>query len=352
MNNVALVTGGAGFIGSRLVARLSAEYENVVVYDNLHEQVHGPQPIVPKFDDNVELIIGDVCDKQKIKSLVNSTQPELIYHLAAETGTGQSMDELSRYCDVNVTGTANLLESALELSRCKIVLSSSRAVYGEGAYHTSSGAVLVPDHRDTTAMSAGNFAISEINGQAGSPAASDENTPTVPVSVYASTKLMQEYLLKNAAVRDSLDFSILRFQNVFGDGQSLRNPYTGVLSIFISQLQAGQTLNIYEDGMTVRDFVYVDDVVESLFLARGPAATGMTLNVGTGIATSMLDAAKTLLVKMNLDESRQAISGDFRAGDIRYAVADISKAKEVLGWEPKVSFEQGMDRLIEWSLAQ
>lgn len=300
----------------------------------------------------MSFVQGDVTDREALHSCVARTRPDVIFHLAAETGTGQSMDEVARYCEVNVTGTANLIEATHALDRTKIVLASSRAIYGEGAYRAQSGALHVPGHRDMEELHAGKFDISSINGVAVEPVPTPEKIEPNPVSVYASTKLMQELLIRNAAVAENLDFSILRFQNVFGDGQSLKNPYTGVLSIFIAQLLRGEGLNIYEDGHTVRDFVYVEDVVSAICRAVEPDANGGTFNVGTGQATTIQHAAETIISKLGMSVDRLQITGDFRAGDIRYAVADITAIDAALGWRPATSFEDGTAKLIEWSKAE
>ncbi|OQW71715.1 MAG: hypothetical protein BVN35_15370 [Proteobacteria bacterium ST_bin11] len=352
-----LITGGAGFIGSRLVSALSqGEPEsNIWVLDNLHPQVHGLNPELPHFASTVNFIKGDIADKLIVKSAVELAQPELIYHLAAETGTGQSYDEVSRYCEVNVSGTANLIEAVRTISGAvtkKIVLAASRAVYGEGGYRDSMGRVYTGLPRQAQMMSLRNFEVPLAAG-AKFPAeaiASNAQLSVAPSSVYASTKLMQEYLLNQTGEGAGWSSTILRFQNVYGPGQSLRNPYTGVLSIFSRQLLEGKKLEIYEDGRIARDFVYVDDVVDALVKAGLQTLPhGTTIDIGTGQAISILDVARLLMKYLGVSDDHYSVTGAFRVGDIRHACADIDAARDLLGWAPRVSAETGLSLLANWA---
>jgi len=345
-----LITGGAGFIGSRLTRQLSVQHD-VWVLDSLHPQVHGPDAVMPTFAPNVRAFVGDVRDEAMVAHVMRHAQPQVIYHLAAETGTGQSHDELVRYCEVNVTATARLIDAARHHAPGlhQIILAGSRAVYGEGLYNDAMGARVVPDARLGTALDGGDFEIRDVAGTALTPQATDEATTPSPSSVYASTKLMQEYLIVQAAARATWKGTILRMQNVYGPGQSLRNPYTGVLSIFCSQLRAGKKLDIYEDGDIVRDFVFVDDVVQAFVLALGTTVPhGTIVNIGSGRASTILGVAQQLMALLGVDKTSYAISGRWRPGDIRHAVADISRAQQLLGWTPGVSLEQGLERLVNW----
>jgi dTDP-L-rhamnose 4-epimerase len=351
-----LITGGAGFIGSRLVKALhaAAPDDKIWVFDNLHPQVHGPQAKPPVLPTGSMFRLGDVKDATALRDVVQEAQPDLIFHLAAETGTGQSYDEVSRYCEVNVSGTAHLIEalrSAQHPAR-RVVLAASRAVYGEGGYRDADGREHVGLPRDAAAMSAGNFDV-PMPATACLPAhpiPSHAGLPPAPASIYASTKLMQEYLLKQAGEGSPWKATMLRFQNVYGPGQSLRNPYTGVLSIFAQQLLSGQGLNIYEDGEIARDFVFVDDVVSAL-VAAGEADLphGATLDIGLGEPTTILHTAKLLMQFLGCSERELKVTGQFRVGDIRYAVADISAARKLLAWEPAVTVEEGLSRLAQWA---
>lgn len=355
-----LITGGAGFIGSRLVSALqkTEPASRIWILDNLHPQVHGLNPENPSFSKAVEFVRGDVADKATMQSIIASAQPELIYHLAAETGTGQSYDEVSRYCEVNVTGTANLIEAVRTESVAvtkKIVLAASRAVYGEGAYRDSDGRVYVGLPRQSEDMSSGEFSV-HLPSDAKLPAhaiPSNCNLPVAPASVYASSKLMQEYLLKQTGEGSAWKATILRFQNVYGPGQSLRNPYTGVLSIFCRQLLEGKTLAIYEDGQIARDFVYVDDVVDALVKAGiNDLPHGATVDIGTGEAVSILDVARLLIQSLGIKNEPLTITGQFRVGDIRHACADIHAAQDLLGWKPNVSVANGLALLANWAAAE
>lgn len=346
------ITGGAGFIGSRLSRKLAANGAHITVYDSFHPQVHhdGLDP----FEDlpQITVVRGDVADKARLEDAVKRAQPNLIYHLAAETGTGQSYDEPSRYCEANVLGTTNLVESIRKIPtpNMRVILAGSRAVYGEGGFADKSGQTAVGKSRSIDEMSAGNFEVLDENGEALSPIPTPEHLAPAPASVYASTKLMQEYILEQCAAEGDFELGLLRFQNVYGPGQSLKNPYTGVLSIFCSQILNDQVLNIYEDGDIVRDFVFVGDVVNALAscsetetLPKGP------INIGSGQAATILETAQILLKKLDRDVSQYKISGQFRPGDVRHAVADITKAKSELGWLPEVSLEEGLEALASWA---
>jgi dTDP-L-rhamnose 4-epimerase len=350
-----LITGGAGFIGSRLCRALAPRHSLIVVLDNLHPQIHGPEALPPAMPDNVLFRKGAVEDRAALGDAISAADPCLVYHLAAETGTGQSYDEIARYCTVNVTGTALLVE---ELKRRaprleRVVLAGSRAVYGEGAHVDQAGRRLVPAPRSLDRMRAGDFQPRDASGGALLPVPTPETAAPQPSSIYASTKLMQEYVVTQGFAATRILPVILRFQNVYGPGQSLRNPYTGVLSIFCSQILDGKALNIFEDGEIVRDFIYVDDVVDALVKAgAAPDPGAEPINIGSGEAQTILAAARTLLRRLGAPETGYAISGDFRPGDIRYAVADISRAGGRLGWQPRVPLADGLAALADWARAE
>lgn len=342
-----LITGGAGFIGSRLAKALMASGADVLAYDNLSAQVHGEHPVL---DDEITLVRGDVRDRATLEATVGEYMPTVVVHLAAETGTGQSGDEPSRYADVNVVGTARLIEAMRRAKHAprRVVLAATRAVYGEGAYAGPGGNMVVPSPRRAAEMAAGRFGLFDANGSLLTPMATPETLAPAPASVYGSTKLMQEYLLQQT--EGSWSLAILRLQNVYGPGQSLRNPYTGVLSIFCQQALSGQVLNIYEDGEIHRDFVFVDDVVAAFVAAaRTEAAAGRIINIGTGRRTSIRDAAEAILSALGLARDRLRVTGNFRVGDVRHAVADIACARELLDWHPNVAFEEGIAALASWA---
>ncbi|ANL26676.1 NAD-dependent epimerase/dehydratase family protein [Rhizobium phaseoli] len=346
--NTVLVTGGMGFIGRRLIARLTQlpDVSSVVALDNFHPQVHGETP--DKFITGAVVEEGSVSDRAFFEEVLDRHDPDMIFHLAAETGTGQSYHEISRYCDTNISGTAYLIEGLRKLPEKprRLVLASSRAVYGEGAYKSSSGEIFTPKPRSSETMAKGVFGLYDSGGKVATPVATPEGITLRPSSIYASTKLMQEYICVQGLDNTSIQPVILRFQNVYGPGQSSRNPYTGVLSIFGQQILDGKLLNIYEDGEIVRDFVYVDDIVEALILA---AVSGNVddepINVGSGVSTTIRYAAECLLSELGVNKEKLRISGDFRPGDIRFALADNSRAQTLLGYEPKVSLEAGIAAL-------
>lgn len=341
------ITGGAGFIGTVLTRRLTQAGAEVRLFDNLLAQVHGPAP-APEFD--TLLVRGDVRDRGALEAAIRDLAPEVVVHLAAETGTGQSADEPSRYAEVNVMGTAHLAEILRDLPRPpeKIVLSATRAVYGEGAYRDARGAIVSPPPRAVEDMAAGRFAPLGPDGAALEPLPTPETLPPAPSSVYGSTKLMQEYLLQQAIM--PCRPTILRLQNVYGPGQSLRNPYTGVLSIFCQQASEGKVLDIFEDGEIFRDFVYVDDVAAAFVAACAAAgAAGHVVNIGSGQPASIRTAAALILRELGLPEDRLRISGAYRKGDVRYAVADVARAKTLLGWTAATPLEAGIAALVRWA---
>jgi dTDP-L-rhamnose 4-epimerase len=334
------------------VDALAAHYRRIVVLDSLHPQVHGPNPAAPSLPANVIFKKGRIENRRDLADAIAEADPQIVYHLAAETGTGQSFDEISRYCDVNVIGTALLVEElkrrASHLER--FVLASSRAVYGEGAHRDHAGNLVVPEARIPERLQRKDFQPQDGDGDKLIPEPTPETFPPHPSSIYAATKLMQEQVARHGFAGTGVLPVVLRFQNVFGPGQSLRNPYTGVLSIFCSQILAGKTLNIYEDGEIVRDFVYVDDVVSALTKAGSTTKPGVDpINIGSGEGATILNVARKLLHNLGRPETQLTISGNFRPGDIRYAVADIRRAAERLGWQPKISLEEGLVALADWA---
>lgn len=352
-----LISGGAGFIGSRLALRLLEAGHQVTVLDNLSPQIHGVDaetnsPLYLAIKGKVNFIKGDVSVKADwIRAIENQ---DLIFHLAAETGTGQSMYEIERYDKVNSYGTALLIDVLVNHPNRvqKIVLASSRAVYGEGKYLNAQNEVVYPDLRSAENMKKGIFEVVDEQGNELKPLPTDENSKIHPISIYGITKAYQEQIVQAACKAMGKDFAILRYQNVYGVGQSLKNPYTGILSVFSTQILNDKALNIFEDGLPVRDFVYVDDVVEATIRAMfRKEANGQIINVGTAQPTTVLDVAETL-AKAYGKTPNYKVSGEFRLGDIRFNLADQSRMKKYLDFETTIDFQEGIQRFTTWVMQQ
>lgn len=347
-----LITGGSGFIGSRLALALVARGHEVRVFDALTEQVHGPVPtesqLYRSILGKVDFIRGDVVDRAALTAALEGQ--EAVVHLAAETGTGQSMYAIAHYSAVNMQATAALLDILANEPHSvrRMVVASSRSVYGEGKYLTAEGTPVYPAHRTEADMLAGDFEV-KYRGTGGlTLVATDEDSKLHPSSVYGITKHLQEQLVMTVCPTIGIEPVAFRYQNVFGPGQSLTNPYTGILSIFSNLIMGGKSLNIFEDGEESRDFVYIDDVVAATVLGvEHPAAAGEVFNVGTGRAVSVLTVAEALARLLNASPE-MTVTGNFRLGDIRHNFADITKARSLLGFEPEYTFEQGIARFVEW----
>ena len=347
-----LITGGAGFIGSRLAARLAAAGNKVTVLDNLSPQVHGPDAAFPAGLQGVaKCIVGDVRDRAAIADAV--VGQEVIVHLAAETGTGQSMYAVQHYSDVNLAGTSVLLDVLVnqrppELK--KLVVASSRAIYGEGQYACVAHGTVFPPARTAEAMSAGQFdPVCPVCRGPLTLEETGEDTPFAPASFYGLTKQVQEQMVLMFARVLGLDAFALRYQNVYGPGQSLSNPYTGILAVFSGLVRQGKQINVFEDGEESRDFVYIDDVIEATAACIAPGSTGVhSLNVGSGARTSVREVAEAIVRYFKADVPIR-VTGDFRVGDIRHNLADLSRLKAVTGFEPKWAFGDGLNQFLAWT---
>ncbi len=352
-----LITGGAGFIGSRLARRFVAAGHSVTVLDSLIPQVHGDDPrttspLLRSLDGVANVIEGTVTSTDDLRAALAGAK--VVVHLAAETGTGQSMYEIDRYVEANVGGTAKLLDLLANEDTAvnRLVIASSRSIYGEGAYRASDGRVVYPSHRSDAAMAAGDFDVHDVDGGELTLIATDEAAKLHPSSVYGITKQMQESLIMTVAPTIGIEPVALRYQNVYGPGQSLKNPYTGILSIFSTLIRQGKDINIFEDGLESRDFVYIDDVVESTFLAATlPAAAGQTVNVGSGVATTVGEVVSALFAAFSA-EVPTTVTGNYRLGDIRHNVADITVLRDVLGYEPRTDFTTGVAQFVAWVLEE
>ena len=354
-----LITGGAGFIGSNVALRLLEMGIKVTVLDNLSKQIHGenPEETSPLFlsiKDKVNFIKGTVTSREDwLKGLEGV---DVVLHLAAETGTGQSMYEIEKYVNVNIGGTAILLDILAnhKTSVKRVVVAESRAIYGEGRYWSDDLKQYVyPEERPEETMSKGDFEVKYMGCEKPLElVATTEDSLIHPGSVYGITKQVQGQLVHLVCKSLGIESVSFRYQNVYGPGQSLSNPYTGILSIFSTRILNGNEINIFEDGKETRDFVYIDDIVDAT--VKGlymDDISGEAFNVGTGVATDVLTVAKTLNKFYGKNVSIK-VSGNYRLGDIRHNFADITKAKKKLGFSPKWSFDKGIEQFTNWVKGQ
>lgn len=346
-----LITGGAGFIGKYLLARLPADIHAVVV-DALDGQIHKQGPVFPpEVAARAVCVRADVRDTDRYAAAAEGA--DVVVHLAAQTGTGQSMYEMSRYVQHNADGTAKLLEliHGLKQKPQRFILASSRAVYGEGAFGDPQNPISSPGRRPTD-LQAGRWGVYDAAGRELHALPMREDHPLRPTSVYGLTKLWQEHLVENYARVTGLDYLLFRFQNVYGPGQELRNPYTGILGIFVNATAQGQPIELFEDGGITRDFVFVEDIADAI--ARGiqhSGPLGTVLNVGSGVATSLWELVRQVAAATG-KETAVSCNGRFRVGDVRHAVADMRRFREVLGeWSP-MNLATGLKRYVDWYLTQ
>ncbi|MDL2231939.1 NAD-dependent epimerase/dehydratase family protein [Porphyromonadaceae bacterium OttesenSCG-928-L07] len=353
MKNI-LITGGAGFIGSNLALKLVEKGYNITVLDSLNKQIHGDDPVKtsPLYRSilgKVHFIQGTVTDRMVWELAIK--EQDAIIHLAAETGTGQSMYEIEKYTAVNIGGTALMLDILTNMQHQvkKVLIASSRAIYGEGCYRCPVHGIVYPLTRCDSDLSRGDFECKcpQCNG-AVELLATKEDSLIHPTSVYGITKQNQEQMVMTVCPTIGIMPVAFRYQNVYGAGQSLTNPYTGILSIFSTRIKNGNDINIFEDGLETRDFVYIDDVVNATILGLEKAdAGGEVFNVGTGVATDVNTVAKVLSDSYKSD-IKLHISGNYRIGDIRHNFADITHIKTLLGFEPQYDFKAGIGKFVDW----
>jgi dTDP-L-rhamnose 4-epimerase len=346
-----LLTGGAGFIGCALSRRLVAGGASVTVVDSLHPQVHAGGGRPAALPAEVDLVPFDVTTASTWDALLGLVRPEVVVHLAAETGTGQSLRESTRHCHVNVLGTAQMLDafSRADFVPPHIVLPSSRAVYGEGEWELD-GTRYLPGARRHADLAAGRWDPVCADQRAGRALPSRAaHTPPNPTNVYAATKLAQEHICAAWAASMGTALSILRFQNVYGVGQSLANPYTGVLALFTRLAVTGKPIEVYEDGRIVRDFVYVDDVVDAVMRAiERPPREVRCVDIGSGSPRTLLSVAE--LIADIAGGKPPVVTGAFRDGDVRSASCSIDDARAELGYEPAWDLADGVKALARWTL--
>lgn len=338
-----LITGGAGFIGTHLVDALVPHHE-VVVLDSLVAQVHGPGQRRPdSLHPGAELVVADVRDASLVDRLVRGT--DIVVHLAACTGVGQSMYQIRDYFDVNVTGTAVLLEACRRSKDGpgRVVVASSRAVYGEGRYECDRCGGVVPPTRQAADLAAARWdPPCPVCGGACRPVPTSESTAPAPGSIYAISKLAQEHAVITVAGASGIEGRALRFFNVYGPGQSSRNPYTGVVNAFIARSLNGRPADLYEDGLVKRDFVHVQDVVGALVQAILGEFRENTVNVGTGIGATLQEVASQIADE--LDAPGPVVTGAYRLGDVRHIWSDNTRANQ-LGIFPTIGLADGLREL-------
>jgi len=350
-----LITGGAGFIGSNLSLALLSKGHKITVFDNLSPQIHGENaettsPLFKSIKDKVNFIQGDVSNVQDWE--IALFDQDIVVHFAAETGTGQSMYQINRYTDVNLVGTSlmlDLLSNNKNYNIKKIIIASSRSIYGEGKYKCSEHGNVYPSERIESDMLNGDFNVKcPFCFKNALVLATDEESKIHPSSFYGITKQVQEQMCLLVGKSIGIPVVAFRYQNVYGPGQSLSNPYTGILSIFSTRIKNNNNINVFEDGEETRDFVYIDDVVAATILGiEKEEANFKVFNVGSGKRTSVLEVAKTLKNNYRSEISIN-ISGNFRLGDIRDNYADMQKIKETLGFTPRFTFEEGISNFTNW----
>lgn len=349
-----LITGGAGFIGSNLAITLIDKGYTITVLDSLSEQIHGQKPeytspLYNSIKGKATFIKGSVTSRHDWESAI--ANQDAIIHLAAETGTGQSMYEIERYTNVNIGGTAIMLDLLANSKHkvAKVIVASSRAIYGEGKYQCADHGIVYPLQRSESDMVGGDFECKCPHcGRNVQILPTTEDSKIHPTSVYGITKQNQEQMVITVCKSLGIGAVAFRYQNVYGPGQSLSNPYTGILSIFSTRIKNQASINIFEDGLESRDFVYIDDVVSATVLGlESDIANGKVYNVGTGIGTTVLEVAHQLRqnYKSNVEIS---VSGNFRIGDIRHNFADISAINTDLGFEAQWTFEKGISSFCQW----
>jgi dTDP-L-rhamnose 4-epimerase len=347
-----LITGGAGFIGTHLTRHLLQSGHSVTILDNFLPQVHAKNVgLASDVAGHARLVTGDVADAAVMRSALEGA--ECIVHLAAETGTGQSMYEVSRYERTNLAGTAVLYDLLAKMPGHKVervVVASSRSIYGEGAYHCDEDGLVYPLSRESQEKQSGLFdPLCPVCGGECKSAPTPESAPLQPSSFYGLTKQVQEQTVLMFGQVLKIPSVALRYQNVYGPGQSLQNPYTGILAIFSNLARIGRTIQVFEDGMESRDFVYIEDVVKATAAAATQSLTGChSVNIGSNERTSVLEVANQINDFYG-GRSELKVTGAFREGDIRHGLADLTQAQALLKYQPRWRFAEGLRKFLEWA---
>jgi dTDP-L-rhamnose 4-epimerase len=346
-----LVTGGAGFIGSFLVDALVEQGHDVRIYDALVPQVHGAEQTLPDYvNPDAEFVKGDVRDREALSNALEGV--DVVFHLAAAVGVGQSMYQIQYYTEANTLGGAVLLDLLVNTEHQvrKIIVASSMSIYGEGAYACADCGQVFPKLRTEAQLKVRDWEMKCPDcGQDVRPMPTAEDKPLYPTSIYAITKRDHEEMFLSTGFAYGIPAVALRFFNTYGPRQALSNPYTGVMAIFSGRLLNNQPPVIYEDGLQSRDFIHVKDIVQGLLLAMDrPEADYQVFNLGTGVSTSVAEVANMLSQHLTQGQVRPEVLNQYRAGDIRHCYADVSKARRMLGFEPRIPLEVGMTDLLAW----
>jgi dTDP-L-rhamnose 4-epimerase len=344
-----LVTGGAGFVGSHLVDALVEKGDRVRIFDNLDPQVHGPDRKKPEWlSRDAEFVLGDMRDPDAVRRSLADI--DVVYHLAAAVGVGQSMYQITDYTATNTLGTAHLLQALVDSKQSldRLVVASSMSIYGEGMYSRPDGRPTTARRRTLEQLYEHDWELHDPDGTPLQPLPTPETKELDPTSIYALNKADQERMVLQVGAAYGIPSVALRFFNIFGPRQALSNPYTGVVAIFSSRLLNGNAPMIFEDGEQSRDFVSVHDVVRGLLLSgEKDTAVGGAFNIGSGSSISVNGVARTLAKVLDVDVEPE-ITARYRVGDIRHCFADISNARAALGYEPQVTLEEGMTELVGW----
>ncbi|MFP4163280.1 MAG: NAD-dependent epimerase/dehydratase family protein [Chitinispirillaceae bacterium] len=351
MGRKILVTGGAGFIGSHLADELLEHGYGVKVLDNLNPQVHGEERRVPEYlDSKVEFIRGDVCNPEHVKEALEGV--DAVFHFAAAVGVGQSMYQVQKYTRVNNLGTAVLMEQLIEKGIRKLIVASSMSIYGEGLYLDKAGSRVNRAERSLQQLKNGIWELADDQGADLRPIPTPESKQPFLASVYALSKYDQERMSLMLGRAYRIPTVALRFFNVYGSRQALSNPYTGVLAIFASRLLNNKSPHIFEDGNQRRDFVSVKDVVRGCRLVLESSAADSVFNIGSGTSYTVNDIASQVARALGKEDISPVVSGKYRVGDIRHCFSDITRAREVLGYEPRIDLAQGLSELTGWLKGQ
>ena len=342
-----LITGGAGFIGSHAAnALLAAGYE-VRLLDNLSPQVHGAHRDRPVYlNEDAELIVGDVTDALAVDRALRGA--DMVLHLASSVGVGQSMYDIASYVSTNELGTAILLEALSKRPPERLVVASSMSIYGEGLSRSIDGSTIAPAERPVVQLKKAEWELKDNQGRSLEPLPTPETKQPSLSSIYALNKYAQERMCLITGNAYGIPTVALRFFNVFGPHQALSNPYTGVLAIFAARLLNNRSPLVFEDGLQRRDFVHVQDVARACVLALESDHSGDVFNIGSGQSRTIQSVACDLARVMGRPNISPEITGKYRAGDIRHCFANMEKSRALLGFEPCVAFEDGLDELAQY----